>query len=323
MWFREEEAFKRHPHMKQKIDGLIQKERATRMNSASIRKIIKHVDQNATAPEDRYFRRLHDDVFKTLGDHSDWAQAGLEAATKSHFVKRFVPGWSPLEKKLGLTNPCPDHVYGIKAATFEEPYETPSDEVRAIMAMSGDPQILHAFFAVEDKGSDGLFAEAINQAIRDGAAMVNAKLSLKQHLGNLEARVRGEVEDYEPPLGADPDALAFTCCWGPELADLYVHWYEKKSEQSEIFHIHRLGRYMVDNEDHLVNFRRDAHNVLDYGMLEHRQTMEGIVKQIVNLERELVIKGTEKGNGKGKGKGKGAVKGSVGDTLEKQSSLAA
>ena len=285
--------------MKQKIDDIIQKERATRMNSASIRKIINHVEQDATASEDNYFSLLHNDVFKTLGDDSDWTQAGLGSATKSHFVKPFVPGWSPLEKKLGLPNPCPDHVYGIKDAPFPKPSESPSDEVRAITAMSGDSRTLHAFFAVEDKGSDGLFAEAVNQAIRDGAAMVNAKLSLKQHLGNLEARVKGEVEDYEHPLGPDADALAFTCCWGPDMAEIYVHWYEKMEGDEDIFHIHRLGQYVVARGDELVNFRRDAHNILDYGMLEHRQTMEGIVKRIVSLEREL-----EK-----KGKGKGGVKG--------------
>lgn len=306
MWFRKDKAFTRQPHMKEKIDCLFSKERATKMNPASIQKIIKHVEENATAPEDSYFHRLHDDVFKTVGDDSDWTEAGLVSATKPHFAKRFVPGWSPLEKKLSLTNPCPDHVYGIKAAPFQKPSKTPGDEVRAITSMSGDPRVLHAFFAVEDKGSEGVFAEAVNQAIRDGAAMVNAKLSLKQHLGNLEARVQGEAEDYEHPLGADADALAFTCCWGPEVAQLYVHWYEKMDEDEEVFHMHRLGFYVVDRGDELIMFRRDVHNVLDYGMLEHRPTMEGIVKRIVKLERKL-----EK-------RERGGVKGSIGGSIEKR-----
>ena len=293
MWFREEEAFIRHPGMKQRIDRLFQKERASRMAPGSIRKIVKHVNQSPAAPEGRHFRRLHDDVFKTAGDDSDWTQAGLESATKSHLAKRFIPGWSPHEKRLGLNIPRPNHLYGIRAAQFRTRCEIPSDEVEAIISISEDPRVLHAFFAVEESSSDSPFAEAVNQAIRDGAAMVNAKLSLKQHLGNLEARVKGEVEDYEHPLGADPDALAFTCCWGPNMADIYVHWYEKMEGDEDIFHIHRLGRYVVDRGDELVMFRRDVHNILDYGMLEHRQTMEGLVKRIGELERELEEKGED------------------------------
>ena len=293
MWFCEEEAFTRHPEMKKRIDRTFQKERASRMTPASIRKIIKHVNQNATDPEDGYFRPLHDDVFKTAGGDPDWTQAGLESAIKSHFVKRLIPGWSPHEEKLGLNIPRPNHLYGIRAAQFPLRSEVPSDEVQAIISISEDERVLHAFFAVEERSSDGLFAEAVNQAIRDGAAMVNAKLSLKQHLANLEARVKGEVEDYQHPWGSDPDALAFSCCWGPEVADLYVHWYEKM-EKANIFHIHRLGRYLVDRGDELVMFHHDVHNILDYGMLEHRQKMEGIVKRILDLERELEEKGEDR-----------------------------
>ncbi|KAL9125204.1 MAG: hypothetical protein Q9217_005552 [Psora testacea] len=290
MWFRNDEALERCPEFKQKFNQHFHKERSSNMKKASYKKIVRHMTENATSNEDSYYDKLVDYVIKDarcvgtkrnavdeiVTISKSFVEDGIERKKGVKLAKGFLPGqMDKLEKKLGLTDSKPDYIFGIKENRFPDPCSTPSDTIKAIIGIASG--IVHPFFVIEDKGAEGSLEKAQNQAIRDGATIVNARMRLK-----MFAVPKGYVQ----PVGADPDAIAFSCAWITDRAELYIHWYEKRSlNDPGIFHMNRLGNYMLDREGELASFRHDIHNILDWGALNHKKTIEAVVDSIVAKER--------------------------------------
>lgn len=178
-----------------------------------------------------------------------------------------------LEKKLGLSNPVPDHLWGLKIPQ-NPPRNAPklNNAATALIKLGGD--VRWAGFAVEDKSASDSIEEAENQAIRSGAALVESHRQLK-----ALARPVGETET----VGVDIDCIAFSCSWVPQLANIHIHWCELTEERFLIWHMNFLEGYRFSKFSDISRFRHDVHNILDWVCGPERK------EKIRQLELNLAI----------------------------------
>ena len=87
--------------------------------------------------------------------------------------------------------------------------------------------------------------------------------------------------DYVRPVGADENTFVFSCPWQSDQAKVYVHWFEKLEDGTEIFQMTRMRGYQMEDEEDLAEMRKDLHNILDWGLLEFRSAAEDVWKKII------------------------------------------
>ncbi len=105
--------------------------------------------------------------------------------------------------------------------------------------------------------------EAENQAIRGGAALISAMRQLDI--------LAGYIDETTEAVGPDENNIAFSCCWVPNLACLYVHWFEKRADGHTIYHMNLLYSYLMNDTTHISDFRSALYNVLEYGIAPSRK----------------------------------------------------
>ena len=192
------------------------------------------------------------------------------------FLKGFLPGKmdKKTESQLGLTNPKPDWTFGIRRDEYPLPGTFPSERVQTIMGVADG--MVHPFSVIENKGCDTPIDVARNQAIRDGAVIINARI----HLNAL-----AQEESLERSNGANMDAFAFSCTLDPTISELWIHWHQTREDGVEIFQMNRLGQYLTVDQDHMTQFRHDIHNILDWGTLTNKRECEEVVQKIIKKEK--------------------------------------
>ncbi|KAL9130894.1 MAG: hypothetical protein Q9217_001044 [Psora testacea] len=296
MWYCEGEAFARCPEFKSHVFQIFSRDRGSRMQEDSYNKAVRYMEENATVDEQSYHEGLLPYVVKesrSLQSRKRNASDEVITVCKTFeademirlkgikFLNKFLPGQldGKIEKKLGLSDANPDYTFGIRENHFPKPGTSPSDNVKAIIGVA--PGMIHPWFVIENKGAEGSLSECQNQALRDGATMVNARIQL-----NAKATTTPK------PVGADMDAIAFSCTWIPQMAELYVHWFEKQDAKTGIFHMHRLGNYMLDRRDELTQFRHDVHNILDWGVLTNKREAEAVVTKIISKTKAASTTGS-------------------------------
>ena len=94
------------------------------------------------------------------------------------------------------------------------------------------------------------------------------------------------TEVPEEPPGVDTNSFAFTCSWVPQMANLHVHWCELYPDGSKVYHMNLLRGYLMSNDVHVSEFRKDVHNILDYGVsAKRKETLEQLEQDIARFER--------------------------------------
>ena len=208
----------------------------------------------------------------------EFADDGLMVLKDCRFLKNLLPGqdYTSEEKKMGLTDPVPDWTYGVEqqSSSFRDSIQQPHESIRALRNVASG--VDWAFFVIETKSVADSIAAAENQAIRDGAVLLNARLQLNKWVRSADAP--------RSPPGSDPDNLIFSCAMTPEIARLSVHWFERLSDESELFHMQAIRSYMMERVVELRDFRKDTHNILDWGLLEYRKDAEEVWRKIVAKE---------------------------------------
>ena len=122
------------------------------------------------------------------------------------------------------------------------------------------PDLYHAFFAVEAKSDDGALWEAENQCCRAGAAMVHAR-----------QQWNAVAKSGEPSSEADTRSVAFTLALHPAMAIMFVHWVEVgKAGAADRYHMNHVESYPFQKTESFYQLRHDVHNVLDWGVLQRR-----------------------------------------------------
>ena len=304
MYFEDEESYHYHSELQKEIESLIFRERGSAAQIESLRRIRSWRAENATKDEGTYFAGLVPQIIKGSRSTSStnkrtfqgeiivqaksFDSDGLDVRQNANFVRNILPRRiQATEKRLGLTNPKPDYVYGLRRSRHPDPQEPlMSSEVEALIGVA--PGLLHPFFVIENKGCEDSIETAENQAIRSGAALVAARREL-----NKKARHDGEEEEE---VGPDMHSYAFSCTWVPQMANIHVHWYELRANHKAngkgatgVYHMNLVRGYLMSDGQHVSDFRRDIHGILDWGVSPKRkETLKRLVSEIVTNEETSV-----------------------------------
>ena len=258
------------------------------MADASVKKVMVAVKENYTQNEKTLFRNVQPLVVKIArdiaGQHSDpsngietvkkaFREDGLQIIEDCTFIRKLLPSADAVtnNKTIGLTDPKPDLTYGITTErTSEAEYQVPQ---HLFAYLSVAPGMRYPFYVEEHKSAEEGIIKAEHQAIRDGAVLVNARMKLNEVLH----------PEKVIPVGPDIDSFVFSCAWTPDIARIYVNWYEKREEGNRgLFHMHKIGgTYTMDRPDDIKKLRHDIHNILDWGLLDFRKRAQRVWEDIV------------------------------------------
>ena len=290
MWYDDEEAFDRCLNLKEMVTEIITNAPRSEMADNSAKKVLAAVKDNYTQNEKTVFRKVQPLVVKLArkvakqGDSEvgggieivrrEFEEDDLQVIEDCNFTRRLLPLPDSItnDKDMGLTEPKPDFTYGVT-----EPKRIANAEVhvpKQLLAYLGvAPHMRYPFYVEEYKSAEEGIVKAEHQAMRDGAVLVNARMKLNQVL---------KPEGWVVPVGADMDSFIFSCAWTPDIAMIFVNWYEKLPDGNGIFHMTKVGSsYRMDHTDDIKQMRHDVHNILDWGLLKFRwraqQVWEGIV----------------------------------------------
>ena len=290
MYCDDDKAFIRCPYFMDVVAAIITNAPRSAMADTSVKKVLVAVKANYTQNERTIFRNIQPLVIKTArdiagqdGNLSDgiemvkrsFDEDGLQVVEDCNFIRKLLPSGDPdsitSNKTIGLTDPKPDLTYGIR-----EPERIPKAEHQVpqhlLAYLSVAPGMRYPFYVEEHKSAEEGIIKAEHQAIRDGAVLVNARMRLNEAL---------KPEDWVLPVGPDTESFVFSCAWTPDIARIYVNWYEKL-EDGGLFHMHKIGNsYNMDAVDDIKKLRHDIHNILDWGLLEFRKRGQQVWEDIV------------------------------------------
>ena len=120
----------------------------------------------------------------------------------------------------------------------------------------------------------------------DDVAMSNPFIAHAAATADPGTPAEPATETPEEPPGVDANSFAFTCSWVPQMANLHVHWCELYPDGSKVYHMNLLRGYLMSNGDHVSDFRKDVHNILDYGVsTKRKETLEQLEQDIARFER--------------------------------------
>ena len=278
-------------HFKTKIMDIVTRDRNSVMANRSKGKIRRLIEENYTQNEATFGgkvinkvikesrdvptkkRSLDDEVVYTAQDYDD---DGLHWMQNNKFIKNALPGYSKAaEKAIGLSDPQPDWTFGLKQGPSDPKNRRLPRKVASLLGVC--PGMHHPFLVIETKSAEEGIGPAENQALRDGSTIVNARRQL-----NYMAQERVANIPCLPAISSGPDehSFAFSCCWNPDLAKIFVNWCQVAPDGTEVFHMHRVADYLMSREEELASLRRDLHNIIDWGVLANKQAAEEVVTKI-------------------------------------------
>ena len=287
------DALIRCPQFMDMISEIITDAPRSVMADTSVKKVMVAVKENYTQNEKTLFRNVQPLVVKIARDitsqHSDlsngvetlkktFREDGLQIIEDCSFIRKLLPSADAVtnNKTIGLTDPKPDLTYGITTErTSEAEYRVPQ---HLFAYLSVAPGMRYPFYVEEHKSAEEGIIKAEHQAIRDGAVLVNARMKLNEVLKPEKVLA----------VGPDTDSFVFSCAWTPDIARIYVNWYEKREEGSRgLFHMHKIGgTYTMDRPDDIKKLRHDIHNILDWGLLDFKKRGQRVWEDIVAYYQE-------------------------------------
>ncbi|KAL8910879.1 MAG: hypothetical protein Q9171_003878 [Xanthocarpia ochracea] len=209
----------------------------------------------------------------------DFADDRLHEEGQCYFVIDLLRG--PTGKKsFGLTDPRPDLGFGIKRKLIDLNPPKLTAGTKSLIRAAGC--LNHCFAITELKGPEGPFAHAVTQAMRGGVALVIAIRELRRRAGYSTIT-----------SGADKNSWVFTMAWEHGRIDVFVCWHETRPD-GELYNQHLLDQYSLLKPDDIIRFRRDLHNILDWGL--DPQRVAGLEK----MERDIAAKEAAKEAADGK-----------------------
>ena len=286
-------AWDRNPSFQKIIEDILDIPRGSTMQDESHKKANRLIKEKRFLGEESFMKKVFPTIVPTthqvetrkrdIGgqiitarkDYED--DDSLEVAEKPHFVKGFVPNkmYGKKAKEFGLTEPVPDQAFGKKKAwhTWSNTTQLPIwfEAIKSLNTKTEWP-----FMIIEVKTEDTI-AAAENQAMRDGAAIVNSRLGLKWY---------AEGPQHKQPLGADPNIYCFSLCFGPDFSRLSVHWFEKVDEEESYFHMTPVGQYFTNDQAAQRTMRARIHNIWDLGLVKyHHDAEETFQKAVAKWQR--------------------------------------
>ena len=299
MRYQDDEAWDRCPEFQNIIESLLDIPRGSIIRDESHKKVNRLIREKRFLGEDTFQnkvlpaivptthhvdskkRDIEGNIMMMAQDYED--VDGLEIVEKPHFAKGLVPNkmYGKKAKEFGLTEPVPDLAYGKKRPIHTNLVGSGAQLPIWLEAVKSLNTKTEWPFMVCESKTDGDIAAAENQAIRDGAVIVNSRLQLKWYVEGVQ---------YKQPLGADPDIYCFSLCFGPDFSRISVHWFEKVSidnQEVSYFHMTPVGQYFTNEKAGQGLMRARIHNIWEFGLLKYHNQAEETYQKAATKWREL------------------------------------
>ena len=187
-----------------------------------------------------------------------------------------------MEKETGISEPRPDYCFGLNMNMHPNIINSRIDEYTRVLVgvKSG---LLYPFLIFEGKGARGSLTDAENQAIRGGATLVYARRILNHKAGLPHS------------IGPDMQSFAFSMTLDCYTATIWVHWCEVQPREADIdtedttflakeyyetYHMDSLVSCPFFNPKSVQDLMRTLNNILDWGCLQRKQEVEGVLKAL-------------------------------------------
>ena len=287
-------ALARYPEFEKKVLGIAKSERHSEMKPESAKLIQQHSDILEDDNEATFLGTLLPLIIKTkrtveleshgLAEHlpemsgkgntlevldpqpgvvygcRNWVDDGIHAVFDRDFRNGLLPHRyvdeelaQAMKKDDSMLTPRPDRCYGLLKDWIPVPNDIVLDpEIRALITAC--PALSHSFFLLEGKSNRGSRFDAMLQARRGGASLVNAMRQLLAKIG----------EPYVTGSGVDDRNFVFSATMSPGLIDFWVHWAELDNGIA-IFHMNRIGSSALNEPERIPEVRKTLNNILTWG----------------------------------------------------------
>lgn len=222
---------------------------------------------------------------------SAWNKDFLLCKIKATFNKASVPPPvkdshlldTMLKDLPRVDTPVPDIAYGLGGGDLP-------DAMKMVFAESAQlsKMLYHIFLIVEAKTDDRPAAEAENQCIRGGAAMVRNRRDWNLIAEGKDPKVYPTIPSASAKpsantpipssaskstittsaFGPDANSWAFTLALTPQVSTMHVVWLETTPENVEYWHTTPIATYDLRYgfDESTERFQRHISNVLDWGV---------------------------------------------------------
>ena len=191
----------------------------------------------------------------------DWFDDGVHVVTDHDFRQDLLPHRyvdelvaRMLKKDDNMLTPRPDRCYGLLRnwIPFPEGIQL-NPEIRTLIEAC--PGLSHSFFLIEGKSNRGSKFDAMLQARRGGASLVNAMRQLLAKIG----------EPHVTESGVDDRNFVFSATMSPGLMDFWVHWAELRAG-IVVFHMNRIGSKALNDPESIPQVRKILNNIMTWGL---------------------------------------------------------
>lgn len=326
MYQRDHQAFNSYPEFQKQARAIIGKQRGSPPNDSSVHKLRgkweyfesdnevtlidnllpciikdartvgKPLEVGPQDPLERSNGAFAEGGQKTYPDafvKRDFWDDGIVRKRNCNFLESFLPIDDDLTKALakadGLTNPRPDCIYGLNTNKYPPrpkavKTSTETQRIRGIVQNMYDPALV-----IEGKGARGEEGEAVNQACRDGAALVNAGRLLRERIGDPDVE------------GADRRTFVYTAAMGSRDMEVFVNWAEVLPADAEgdkvvIYHMNQVNIQSYSQDGFLEENRDIFHNILDWACLDRHEERVKLYDRMFKWEKQQKEKGSQTGS---------------------------
>lgn len=308
-------ALARYPEFEKKVLGIAREERHSEMKPESAKHIQQHSDILEDDNEATFLGTLLPLIIKTnrtveLESHGpaehlpetsgkgntvevlnpqpgaiygcrNWVDDGVYAVFDHDFREDLLPHRyvdeqlaQAMKKDDSMLTPRPDRCYGLLKDWIPVPDDIVLDpQIRALITAC--PALSHSFFLLEGKSNKGSKLDAMLQARRGGASLVNGMRQLLAKIG--EPHVTGS--------GVDDRNFVFSATMSPGLIDLWVHWAELNNGTA-IFHMNRIGSMALNDPEQIPRVRKILNNILTWGWDLKARRLNELHEKIYTWQRK-------------------------------------
>lgn len=179
-------------------------------------------------------------------------------------------------QKEGILNAEPDAVFGFDPKSMPEAPVLP--DTRELLLLL--PKMNWPFFVIQSKQSKGDYNDALNEASRDGIAIVSAARELCCKAGIDIKKV-----------GPDDQTYIYSAVMDTRSMEWYVHWAEVLGGGGVRYHMNVVVESQpLKGSGVLGKLRGPTHDILEWGLMKRKPTVEAWYDPIIKSDEQLLLK---------------------------------
>ena len=181
-----------------------------------------------------------------------------------------------------IVTPTPDRAYGFLAKLFEDKHNSVQNTNKLRDRSRVTTASYWPFFSIEFKAQSrgGTIWVADNQNAGSGSHSVSSVETLLRYTKNLIPQARELV-----------DSVAFSCSIDAKTATLHIHWLTDDYR----YMMSEVQCYRMNKPDELKAFRRQAKNIIDYGLGTRLPKIKAALEDLLPMVETWQVEDSSKG----------------------------